>query len=100
RSRACCRLTSNRTGWRRGCLPGSVRWWSLRRPPEPAGGEASLRPGRRLSSCDRYVVGMPNGDLPSPVGRTVELFLTTVDDLAPGLVTGFYLVGSVAFGDF
>ncbi|MFC3889998.1 hypothetical protein ACFOWZ_00815 [Lentzea rhizosphaerae] len=43
---------------------------------------------------------MPNGDLPIPVGRTVELFLTTADDLAPGLVTGFYLVGSVAFGDF
>ncbi|MEV5540316.1 hypothetical protein AB0L13_26070 [Saccharopolyspora shandongensis] len=30
----------------------------------------------------------------------MELFLTAVDGLAPGLVTGFYLVGSVALGDF
>ncbi|MFL6122122.1 hypothetical protein [Actinophytocola sp.] len=30
----------------------------------------------------------------------MELFLTAVDELAPGLVTGFYLVGSVALGDF
>jgi predicted nucleotidyltransferase len=30
----------------------------------------------------------------------VELFLTAADELVPGLVTGFYLVGSVALGDF
>ncbi|MFD1047659.1 hypothetical protein ACFQ1S_20025, partial [Kibdelosporangium lantanae] len=30
----------------------------------------------------------------------MELFLTTVDELAPGWVTGFHLVGSLAFGDF
>jgi hypothetical protein len=43
---------------------------------------------------------MPGDDLPVEVGRSVELFLTAVDELAPGLVTGFYLVGSVALGDF
>jgi hypothetical protein len=43
---------------------------------------------------------MSDEDLPVEVGRSVELFLTTVDELAPGLVTGFYLVGSVALGDF
>ncbi len=30
----------------------------------------------------------------------MELFLKALDELAPGLVTGFYLVGSVALGDF
>ncbi|MEV0081905.1 hypothetical protein [Saccharopolyspora sp. NPDC050642] len=43
---------------------------------------------------------MPSGDLPVEVRRSAELFLTAVDELAPGLVTGFYLVGSVALGDF
>jgi hypothetical protein len=43
---------------------------------------------------------MPSDDLPVEVGRSVELFLTAVDEVAPGLVTGFYLVGSVALGDF
>jgi hypothetical protein len=43
---------------------------------------------------------MSDEGLPVEVGRSVELFLTTVDELAPGLVTGFYLVGSVALGDF
>jgi hypothetical protein len=44
--------------------------------------------------------GMCGTDLPIEVGRSVELFLTAVDELAPGLVAGFYLVGSVALGDF
>ncbi|GGL65847.1 hypothetical protein GCM10010129_06740 [Streptomyces fumigatiscleroticus] len=44
--------------------------------------------------------GMLGDDLPVEVDRSVELFLTAVDELAPGLVTGFYLVGSVALGDF
>ncbi|GAA2805427.1 nucleotidyltransferase domain-containing protein [Saccharopolyspora taberi] len=43
---------------------------------------------------------MPSDDLPVEVGRSVKLFLTALDELAPGLVTGFYLVGSVALGDF
>ncbi|HET9144423.1 hypothetical protein [Actinophytocola sp.] len=43
---------------------------------------------------------MRSDDLPVEVVRSVELFLTAVDELAPGLVTGFYLVGSVALGDF
>jgi hypothetical protein len=43
---------------------------------------------------------MPSDDLPAEAGRSVELFLTAADELAPGLVTGFYLVGSVALGDF
>lgn len=43
---------------------------------------------------------MPGDDLPLEVGRSVELFLATIDELAPNLVTGFYLVGSVALGDF
>ncbi|WP_435591425.1 nucleotidyltransferase domain-containing protein [Nocardia sp. bgisy118] len=43
---------------------------------------------------------MSSDKLPAEVGRSVELFLTAVDGLAPGLVTGFYLVGSVALGDF
>ncbi|MER6141417.1 aminoglycoside adenylyltransferase domain-containing protein [Streptomyces sparsogenes] len=43
---------------------------------------------------------MPTDDLPTEVRRTVDTFLTAVDELAPGLVTGFYLVGSVALGDF
>ncbi|WP_132113978.1 hypothetical protein [Actinocrispum wychmicini] len=38
--------------------------------------------------------------VPAVVDRTVSMFLTTVDDLAPGLVTGFYLVGSVCLDDF
>ncbi|TDV48858.1 nucleotidyltransferase domain-containing protein [Actinophytocola oryzae] len=38
--------------------------------------------------------------LPVEVDRGVGEFLTAVDELAPGLVTGFYLVGSVALGDF
>ena len=44
--------------------------------------------------------GVPGVDLPVEAGRSVELFLTAVDELAPGLVAGFYLVGSVALGDF
>ncbi|GAA2323991.1 hypothetical protein [Streptomyces cuspidosporus] len=43
---------------------------------------------------------MPTDDLPAEVRRTVDTFLTAVDESAPGLVTGFYLVGSVALGDF
>ena len=43
---------------------------------------------------------MPSQDLPAEVGQSVELFLAAVDNLAPGLVSGFYLVGSVALGDF
>ncbi|WP_409494356.1 hypothetical protein [Amycolatopsis sp. cmx-11-12] len=43
---------------------------------------------------------MRNDDLPVEVRRSVELFLAAVDELAPGLVSGFYLVGSVALGDF
>jgi hypothetical protein len=43
---------------------------------------------------------MPVDDLPTEVARSVELFLTAVDELASGLVTGFYLVGSVALDDF
>ncbi|AHH97396.1 hypothetical protein [Kutzneria albida] len=43
---------------------------------------------------------MPSNDLPGEVGRSVDLFLTAMDRVAPGLVTGFYLVGSVALGDF
>ncbi|KAK1184262.1 DUF4111 domain-containing protein [Streptomyces sp. NBS 14/10] len=43
---------------------------------------------------------MVTDDLPADVRRTVDMFLATVDELAPGLITGFYLVGSVALGDF
>ncbi|SHF68664.1 hypothetical protein [Streptoalloteichus hindustanus] len=43
---------------------------------------------------------MPKDDLPVEVGRSAELFLAAADELAPGLVTGFSLVGSVALGDF
>lgn len=43
---------------------------------------------------------MSGNGLPVEVGRSVELFLTAADELAPGLVTGCYLVGSVALGDF
>jgi hypothetical protein len=43
---------------------------------------------------------MPSDDLPVEVRRSVAAFLAAVDELAPGLVTGFYLVGSVALGDF
>lgn len=43
---------------------------------------------------------MPSDDLPAEVGPSVELFLAAVDNLTPGLVSGFYLVGSVALGDF
>jgi hypothetical protein len=43
---------------------------------------------------------MPDDDLPVEVGRSVAQFLMAADELAPGLVTGFYLVGSVALGDF
>jgi hypothetical protein len=38
--------------------------------------------------------------MPAEAGRSVELFLTAADELAPGLIAGFYLVGSVALGDF
>jgi len=43
---------------------------------------------------------MPSDSLPAEAGRSVELFLTAADELAPGLIAGFYLVGSVALGDF
>jgi Domain of unknown function (DUF4111) len=43
---------------------------------------------------------MLTDDLPSEVRRTVDLFLATADELAPELLTGFYLVGSVALDDF
>ncbi|WP_144593480.1 DNA polymerase subunit beta [Amycolatopsis rhizosphaerae] len=43
---------------------------------------------------------MRSDDLPVEVSRSVELFLAAADELSPGLVTGFYLVGSVALGDF
>lgn len=46
------------------------------------------------------LAGMPDDDLPVEVRRTVAAFLSSVDELAPGLVTGFYLVGSVALDDF
>lgn len=39
-------------------------------------------------------------DLPAEVARSVGLFLTAVDELSPGLISGFYLVGSVALEDF
>ncbi len=39
-------------------------------------------------------------ELPAEVSHSVELFLATADKLAPGLVSGFYLVGSVALDDF
>src|ERR1041384_5003176 len=39
-------------------------------------------------------------ELPAEVSRTVESFLTTVESAAPGLITGLYLVGSVALNDF
>ncbi|MFE3176630.1 hypothetical protein ACFXPA_12575 [Amycolatopsis sp. NPDC059090] len=42
---------------------------------------------------------MPD-EIPEEVRRSTTLFLSTVDRVAPGLVTGFYLVGSVCFGDF
>ena len=43
---------------------------------------------------------MPSDGLPAEAGGSVELFLTAADELAPGLIAGFYLVGSVALGDF
>ncbi|WP_409463065.1 hypothetical protein [Amycolatopsis sp. GA6-003] len=42
---------------------------------------------------------MPS-EIPEEARRSTALFLSTVDRAAPGLVTGFYLVGSVCFGDF
>lgn len=38
--------------------------------------------------------------LPIEVSRSLEMFLGAADELAPGLVTGCYLVGSVALDDF
>jgi hypothetical protein len=46
------------------------------------------------------VAGVAGVDLPVEVRRGVELFLATVDELAPGWMTGFHLVGSLAFNDF
>lgn len=43
---------------------------------------------------------MANEQVPGEVRRAVSVFLSAVDAAAPGLVTGFYLVGSVALGDF
>ncbi|HEX6351360.1 hypothetical protein [Actinophytocola sp.] len=43
---------------------------------------------------------MPSDDLPVEVRQSVAAFLAAVDEVAPGLVTGFYLVGSVALDDF
>ncbi|BCJ35359.1 hypothetical protein Athai_28620 [Actinocatenispora thailandica] len=43
---------------------------------------------------------MVNERLPGEVQQAVSVFLAAVDAAAPGLVTGFYLVGSVALGDF
>lgn len=45
------------------------------------------------------MAGVP-AEIPEEVRRSTALFLSTVDRVAPGLVTGFYLVGSVCFGDF
>lgn len=45
------------------------------------------------------MAGVPS-EIPEEVRRSTTLFLSTVDRAAPGLVTGFYLVGSVCFGDF
>jgi hypothetical protein len=56
--------------------------------------------GRREAGRAGKLSGVPGVDLPVEAGRSAELFLTAVDGLAPGLVTGFYLVGSVALGDF
>src|SRR5258708_8576380 len=58
-----------------------------------------MLPAVRVSAAGK-LAGMPSQDLPAEVGRSVELFLASVDNLAPGLVSGFYLVGSVALGDF
>ncbi|HEY3504555.1 MAG TPA: hypothetical protein VGN37_17455 [Actinocatenispora sp.] len=38
--------------------------------------------------------------IPTPAAALSETFLRTVDDAAPGLVEGLYLVGSVALDDF
>ena len=46
------------------------------------------------------MAGMASAVLPVEADRSTELFLTAVDELAPGVVTGFYLTGSVALGDF
>jgi hypothetical protein len=43
---------------------------------------------------------MASTALPVEADRSTELFLTAVDELAPGVVTGFYLTGSVALRDF
>lgn len=43
---------------------------------------------------------MPGDSLPAEAGRSVNLFLEAADELAPGLIAGFYLVGSVALDDF
>ncbi|PKV95185.1 uncharacterized protein DUF4111 [Amycolatopsis echigonensis] len=45
------------------------------------------------------MAGVPR-EIPEEARRSTELFLSTADRSAPGLVTGFYLVGSVCFGDF
>lgn len=45
------------------------------------------------------MAGVPS-EIPAEVRRSTDLFLSTADRAAPGLVTGFYLVGSVCFGDF
>nr|WP_143132399.1 hypothetical protein [Amycolatopsis rubida] len=42
---------------------------------------------------------MPS-EIPEEARRSTALFLSTVDRAEPGLLTGFYLVGSVCFGDF
>ncbi|WP_406636796.1 hypothetical protein [Amycolatopsis sp. WGS_07] len=39
-------------------------------------------------------------EIPEEVRRSTALFLAEADQAVPGLVTGFYLVGSVCFGDF
>jgi hypothetical protein len=38
--------------------------------------------------------------LPAPVAATVEAYLRQADRLLPGVVTGFYVVGSVALGAY
>lgn len=45
------------------------------------------------------MAGVPS-EIPEEVRRSTALFLSTVDRAEPGLVTGYYLVGSVCFGDF
>jgi hypothetical protein len=63
--------------------------------------DIARRPGERIVVANGKAGSMTEQPmLPAPVATAIEIWLDHHDRLAPGLIEGLYLVGSIAFGDW